>query len=287
MTYMSENASKAVPIEGTVEYPEGSTELTLVADGSARLPSVVNVQGLGKIIAASGFFKDARQAAKATVKVLAGQELGFAPIFSMSNIHIIEGKIAMGAMLIAAKIRDSGEYDYQITKHTNEGCAIEIHRYRTYDPPRPEGKLIGKTTFDKADAKRANLLGKSVWKKYPRNLYFARAISNAAKWFVPHLFGGAIYTPEELGAMVTDDGTVIIEGEVEDITERVTEPALNLRGSAAVDDPTPSMVGGRQSATPRDHALELHAEGMSVEQITENVKAPAILVRSWLGETPV
>ncbi len=266
---------------------EESTELTLTQDGSARLPSVVNVQGLGKIIAASGYFKDARQAAKAVVKVLAGQELGFAPIFSMSNIHIIEGKIAMGAMLIAAHIRRSNRYDYKILKHTDDGCTIQIIDHAV-------GNVLGETTFNKADARRAGLISKNVWKKYPRNMYFSRAIANAAKWFVPHLFGGAVYTPEELGAIVADDGTVIIEGEVEDITEKAT-PALNLKGSAAIiNDPMLSSVGGAVS-TPEHkderpnwlQAKMLEADsGMTVDEIAERMNAPKLMVKKWLEPTP-
>jgi hypothetical protein len=46
--------------------------------------------------------------------------------------------------------------------------------------------------------------------KFPRNMLFARCISNGVKWFCPDIFLGApVYTPEELGATVDRDGTVI------------------------------------------------------------------------------
>ena len=144
-----------------------------------------------------------------------------------------------------------------------------------------------------ADARRAGLLRKNNWKKYPQDMYFARTIGRAARWHVPHLFGGAIYTPEELGAMIMDDGTVIIEGEVEDITERVTEPALNLKGSGAVvTEPTPSRVEGdvNWQEIRRQHnlgiqaqACDLHSQGKSVDEIAEITQAPTILIRSWIG----
>jgi len=62
---------------------------------------------IGKVMAASGFFDDARQASQAIVKVLAGRELGFGPFASMTGIHIIKGKPVIAANLYAAAIRGS------------------------------------------------------------------------------------------------------------------------------------------------------------------------------------
>jgi hypothetical protein len=33
-------------------------------------------------------------------------------------------------------------------------------------------------------------------------MLYARALSNGAKWYCPDVFGGPIYTPDELGAVV-------------------------------------------------------------------------------------
>ena len=62
---------------------------------------------LGTVLARSGYFQDARDAAQAVVKVLAGRELGFPPIASMRGIHIIKGQVALSANLIAAAIKRS------------------------------------------------------------------------------------------------------------------------------------------------------------------------------------
>jgi hypothetical protein len=41
-------------------------------------------------------------------------------------------------------------------------------------------------------------------------MLFARAMSNGCRWFTPDIFlGAAVYTPEELGATVDEDGNVI------------------------------------------------------------------------------
>jgi hypothetical protein len=171
----------------------------------AALPSVPAAQdpiALGQVLAQSGYFADARQAAQAAVKVLAGQELGLGPIAAMTGIHIVQGKVTLGANLIAALIRKSGRYDYRVAELTDLVCRIEF----------TDGEAVaGESSFSMDDAKRAGLLGKpGPWQAHPRNMLFARAMSNGAKWFCPEIFAGApIYTPDELGAQVDSDGEVV------------------------------------------------------------------------------
>jgi len=177
---------------------------------------------LGKVLAASGFFQDSRQAAQAVVKVLAGRELGFGPIASMSGIHIISGKPTLSANLLAAAIRNSGAYDYTVVALDDTACEIAFLR---------DGKeLQPRSTFTIDDAERAGLNtgnNSHSWKKYPRNMLFARAISNGARWHCPEVFSGApVYTPDELGATVNGE-----TGEV-----------VTVNG-ALVGDGAPQIVG--------------------------------------------
>jgi len=159
---------------------------------------------LGEVLAQSGFFQDSRQAAQAVTKVLAGRELGFGPIASMTNIYIVNGRVTLSAILMGAAIKRSGKYDYRIKSHSNDSCEIEFFE---------NSQSLGISKFDKEDAARAGLLGKDNWKKHPANMYLARALSNGAKWYCPDIFGGPVYTPEELGVEVDADGE-IIEGAV-------------------------------------------------------------------------
>ncbi len=149
----------------------------------------------------SGFFKDTMQASQAVVKILAGQELGFGPFASMTGVHIIQGKPTIGANLMAAAVKSRGKYNYRVMSMTEQGCSIDFY----------EGKeKVGTSTFTIEDAKKAELTGKDTWKKYAKNLLFARAMSNGCRWFCPDIFNGApVYTPEELGADVDGEGNVI------------------------------------------------------------------------------
>jgi len=165
---------------------------------------------LGDALAKSGYFSDAKSAAQAVVKVLAGQELGIGPIAAMTGINIIKGQVSVGANLLAATIKRDGRYNYRVAEHSAEVCEIVFF----------EGKQeIGRSRFTMEDAKSAQLAGDN-WRKYPRNMLFARALSNGFRWYCPDAAGGApVYTPDELGADV--DGET---GEVITITKE-PEPA--------------------------------------------------------------
>lgn len=153
---------------------------------------------VSRMLADSGYFQDAKDAAQAFVKVLAGKEIGFPSFASMTGIHIIKGKPTLGANLMAAAVKRSPKYDYQVNKLDDKICELCFFE---------NGKEIGNSKFDLDDAKRA---GTQNISKYPKNMLFARAISNGIKFFCPDLFLGApVYTPEELGAEVDGGGEII------------------------------------------------------------------------------
>lgn len=155
-------------------------------------------------LARSGYFQDAKDEAQAIVKVLAGQEMGLGPFAAMTGIHIIKGKPVLGANIIATLIKNDPRYNYKVIEHTSQVCQIAFFE---------NGQQVGisKMTIDKARKAGSNNLD-----RYPENMLFARAISNGAKWHTPGIFGGApVYTPDEFGMDVDDDGDpVILEAEV-------------------------------------------------------------------------
>jgi hypothetical protein len=160
---------------------------------SDNLPArmgLAEVQTLGALLAKSGYFQDAKDAAQACVKVLAGQELGLPPIASMMGISLIKGKVTLSANLMAALIRQHG-YDFRVERLEQDGCTLSFLA--------KDGKELGKSTFSAKDAAAAGIKS-DMYSKYPRNMYFARAISNGAKWFTPEIFGGVpVYSDGELG----------------------------------------------------------------------------------------
>lgn len=156
-----------------------------------------DLTSLGKIFVESRFFADSKDAAQAVVKILAGRELGFGPVTSMTGVYIVSGKPALSSNLIAARIKSSGRYDYRVTKMDDKECIIEF-----FEIVNGVREKIGVSPFTMEDAKKA---GTKNTDRYPRNMLFARAMTNGARWFCPDVFSGAIYTPDELGANVETD----------------------------------------------------------------------------------
>lgn len=183
----------------------------------------LDIMTLGDVLSKSGYFQDTREAAQAVVKVLAGQEIGLGAIASMTGIYIVKGRVTLSANVMAAVIKNSGRYTYRVKKMDNEECIIEFFE---------NGQPIGVSEFGMADAKTAGLAAGDNWKKFPRNMMFARAMSNGAKWYCPDVFSGAsIYTPDEVGAMI--DGET---GEVIDVL-----PAASVEPMATTETADPSQ----------------------------------------------
>ena len=151
-----------------------------------------DVMALGKAFAESGMFPDIKSAAQAIVKIQAGAELGIGPFQSMSGIHIISGKPTIGAGVMAAMVKGSGKYDYKVLEANEKVCKLEFY----------EGKVsLGTSSFSIEDAKKA---GTKNLDKFPRNMLFARAMSNGVKWYTPDVFAGPVYVPEEMETVTQD-----------------------------------------------------------------------------------
>lgn len=178
------------------------------------IQSYEDLQSVAKAMVASGYFTDARSLSQAIVKIMAGREIGVGAFGAMNGIHIIQGKPAFGANVMASKVKSSSRYNYRVTEMTDNNCSIEFMELFN-----GQWQQIGVSSFSLADAKRA---GTKNLDKFPRNMLFARAMSNGVRWFCPDVMNGsAVYTPEELGADVDQDGNVI---DMPKQSVRVSEP---------------------------------------------------------------
>ena len=166
---------------------------------------------VGKMLAMSGYFQDAKDVAQASVKVMAGLELGFGAFASMTGIYIIKGRPSIGANLMASAVKANPKYDYRVREHSNDVCKIEF--FEIIDGKR---ESIGVSEFT---AKDAQIAGVQNMQKYARNMLFARAMSNGIKWYCPDVFAGnTTYVPEELGVEVDGEGVPV---SIEELTPKV------------------------------------------------------------------
>lgn len=238
------------------------------------MPEVLEIS---KLFAESGMFEDAKQMAQAFVKVHAGNELGIPALQAMSGIFIIKGKVTVGAGLIASKVKDNPKYDYKIVQLDAKVCSIDFFE---------NGSLAGNSTFTFDDAVKA---GTQNMAKFPKNMLFARAMSNGQKWYAPDAFQGPVYTPEELGAVTLDvDHQVVPEDKTEspepvDYTNSLQEcgsiedlqaawkviPVSEQPKYLKLKDECKNSINSLNSTTKQDEGIE---EAVLVDEVEESIQ---------------
>lgn len=177
---------------------------------------------LANALGASGMFKDVRTGEQAFAKILIGRDLGLSPTESMMGIHIIEGKPEISANLQAAFVKRSDRHDYRVLEHSEEACEIAFFL---------DGEEIGRSRFSMEDAKRAGLGAKGPWKTYPRNMLFARAMSNGVAFHCPEVTGGVrVYSEGEVGGHEQPPSEAVIDATV------APDPQAGPSADAAVAD---------------------------------------------------
>jgi hypothetical protein len=228
-----------------------ATTLTVRQGGGHPAPrmeitTLEQAVSLGAILAKSGYFKDALDESKAVVKILAGQEVGIPPIAAMKGIHVIEGKPSFSAGTMAALVKRAG-YRMRVLERSVSASRIEFME-------RFDGKWesVGVASFTIEEARAAGLTNKQIWKSYTANMLFARAISTGVNMFCQEVFLGPVYTPEELGANVTEEGEVI---------------DAELRAESRASAPSPLQVVDTTTGeiTP--------APPLSIRQASDNLRA--------------
>jgi len=165
---------------------------------------------LAEVFVQSGMFPDLKTQCQAVVKIIAGREYGLTPLQSITELYMVNGKVTMSAKLIAAAIKKSGKYDYHIDIMDNETCTISFYQ---------DKEKIGESTFTIKDAAKAGIVNKDVWKNYPKQMLFARAVSIGGRSFCPDVI--TAYTPEEAEETIvvpaaTKTISITEEGEVTD-----------------------------------------------------------------------
>lgn len=196
--------------------PTSSALATATPSLSLQVHSVDDLARLARVFAASGLFGRSgnpdTQAAECAIRLMAGMEAGFTPFASATGIHIINGKPAFSANLLAQAIKRHPLYDYRVIEQSATACRIRFLLGR---------ETLGESAFTMEMAERAGLLKNPTWKSYPESMLFARALSSGMRVHCPDALGGSsAYVPEELG----DESMPI---EVVTVTEPTPAPELD------------------------------------------------------------
>lgn len=151
---------------------------------------------LAKVWEKSGKIPTSREggdvAATMVLQMEIGHSLGIPPAQSVQQVYLIKGTPSVSAHLKAEKMRRAG-YWWNFIQHDETVCHLELFK---------QGRKVGEVKYTIEDARRALLVkddkDASNWVKTPKNMLFARAISNAQRWYAPETQGAGMPATEEI-----------------------------------------------------------------------------------------
>ena len=263
--------------------PHSSALATTSAPSLAlQVTSIDDLARLARVFAASGLFgrngNQETQIAECAIRLMAGMEAGFSPFASATGVHIINGKPAFSANLLAQAVRRHPLYDYRVLEKTATVCRIRFLA---------GGETLGDETFTIEQAERAGLLKNPTWKSYPEAMLFARALTAGMRSHCPDALNGATpYTPEELGGTEPVQAVQVAEvqqPQQQDPTALVAAAYTACADAGLSDDGLLALVAelsNGEAATldqlPADILRRLASAGVSAETVARcNATAPA------------
>lgn len=205
-----------------------SNELATRTAG-VQISTMDELARVADMFAKSGLFRDTADAAQAGVKIMAGQAWGIDAFSSMVGIALIQGKPVIGAGIMAAKVKGHPKYDFIVNRLDNEACEIEFFQ---------GDRSLGVSSFTLEDAKQAGYASKQNYRQTPRNMLFARALSNGVRWFTPDVFSSSVYTPEDFNQ----------DGDVTDVQVKPSRPEKPEK--PALEAPAPEKAQPEPEAAP-------------------------------------
>ncbi len=194
-----------------------SEEKALVSKQTQELSTFADAKIFAEAAYKSGLFDDVKSEAQAVVKIMAGRELGISPLMAMNKLVIVNKHVGMMNEVMKVLYRRKGIDWVEQLDDENNPTAAEV----TFTAPNRKPKTY---RFTMIDAKKAELLGKDNWRKYPGLMLKHRAFAIGARDFDPDALQGMGYTPDELEDIEAPKVTVSV---VEDAPAPTPKPAGN------------------------------------------------------------
>src|SRR5260221_9118231 len=233
-----------------------------------------------RLASARGFLPDhyftgdgRERAAKVLAAIEYGRAVGIEPMIALQNITMIKGKAGASALLIGAQLRRAG-YEIATAWYDQAGTIVEKRAPNVWGCEiklTKNGKVTGDGAFSLTDAQRAGLIKEdSGWSKYPKDMLYARALTQAARQGAQDAVLGMAYTADELGVDVDYDGTAdtlkmpagldpwetttngaVIDGQVVDVAPGVPEATAGnqtIPTATAIQPASPAPSEGAPAA---------------------------------------
>lgn len=156
----------------------------------------MSIDQTAEMFVRSGMFPDLKSVEAAATLLIIGRGFGISDYDSVTGLYLRQGKVNMHANVMAAAIKASGKYDYEVLINSDKECEIQFFRVGN-DGRNP----IGKHSFNMGQAQRANLTKNFTWKQYPEAMLFARCISSGYRAHCPDALGAAPVYVEQHGEM--------------------------------------------------------------------------------------
>jgi hypothetical protein len=167
------------------------TDIIKNTSGLDMVASLADVLRLADTLsqARGGFIPDHfKNSAQVAAVILAGRELGVGPMAALRSFYLVNGKLGMDASFVSGRMLAHG-IALEWLRDDDECASVRLSR---------AGMPPYVSTFSRGDAERAGLWGSATWRKYPRAMLRARAITAGARAYAADCFAGSVYTPDEL-----------------------------------------------------------------------------------------
>jgi hypothetical protein len=164
--------------------------------------------------------------------ILMGQELGFSPMAALRVVVVINGVPTLSAAGMKAKAIKAGG-QFKTVEWTDEVCTIKVTRQGWTEP-----EVV---SYTMNDAKQQGLTGKDNWKRMPKQMLYARAVTMAIRNVFADVVEG-VYGTEEMLDSCNIDFKMDDEGSVVEIAQDVPIPP-EIEETFAVEAPMSEPTG--------------------------------------------
>jgi hypothetical protein len=164
----------------------------------------MSIQDTARTFVQSKLFPDLKNDDQVATLLIIGRGFNISDYDSVTGLYLRQGKVNMHANVMAAAIKASGKYDYEVVANTDVKCEIEFYRVDH------TGRFpIGHHSFTIEQANRANLTKNFTWQQYPEAMLFARCISAGYRAHCPDALGAAPVYVEQHGEMEVEGAVVM------------------------------------------------------------------------------
>lgn len=196
---------------------------------------------------------------EATAAILYGRELAIGPMVSLQTIDVIKGRPSLSAHLMKGMAQAAGVI-FENPEQSQERVVMRAQR--------PPHQAWTYSTWDLARARKADLLKKEMWQKYPGSMLLARCTAELCRLVAADVLMGMAYSSEELADMDAPDVSAPAE-KTKTVRRKATYEAP---GDITWPEPAPLPAPETLAIT----AEEAEADAVAIEDTVVN-EAPDVV----------